>query len=320
MASPAWCSPRWAGPRTSCWSSCPAGPTSARATRWSPPAASRRSWSRCSRPTSRSGWSRGLTTPSSRSSSASTSGPSPTCAGWTSSRSSPAAAARAAPTSARRWAHERSEAERLRPAGCRATLSGAPTGGRRKVTVPSRLWVRLGLLGLATVIVQIAGVSQVTLLGVTADLTPLVVASVGLLCGSVAGAVAGFWIGLLADLALVQTLGVSSLVLLTIGYWSGRFRELRDPAHGLTPLAVGALATAGFEVGFALVQILLGVDAPVSLLLLRDILITVLVNGLLAMPVYSLVRRVLQPYLPADPRRRRRRAYVTGGLSPISRA
>ena len=83
---------------------------------------------------------------------------------------------------------------------------------------------------------------------------------------------------------------------------------------------MGALATAGFEVGFALVQILLGVDAPVSLLLLRDILITVLVNGLLAMPVYSLVRRVLQPYLPADPRRRRRRAYVTGGLSPISRA
>ena len=188
------------------------------------------------------------------------------------------------------------------------------------MTVPPRLWVRLGLLGLATVIVQIAGVSQVTLLGVTADLTPLVVASVGLLCGSVAGAVAGFWIGLLADLALVQTLGVSSLVLLTIGYWSGRFRELRDPAHGLTPLAVGALATAGFEVGFAVVQILLGVDAPVSLLLLRDILITVLVNGLLAMPVYSLVRRVLQPYLPADPRRRRRRAYVTGGLSPISRA
>ena len=39
------------------------------------------------------------------------------------------------------------------------------------MTVPSRLWVRLGILGLATVIVQIAGVSQVTLLGVTADLT-----------------------------------------------------------------------------------------------------------------------------------------------------
>jgi hypothetical protein len=29
---------------------------------------------------------------------------------------------------------------------------------------------------------------------------------------------------------------------------------------------------------------------------------------------------VLTPLLPDDPRRRRRRAYTTGGLSPISRA
>jgi rod shape-determining protein MreD len=188
------------------------------------------------------------------------------------------------------------------------------------MSVPAQLWFRLGLLGLAAVLVQIAGVSQITLAGVSADLSPLVVASVGLLCGSVAGAVAGFWIGLLVDLALVQTLGVSSLVLLSVGYWAGRFRELRDPAHGLTPLLVGAAATAGFQVGFAILQFLLGVDAPVSLLLLRDIVITVAVNALLALPVHALVRRVLLPYLPADPRRRRRRAYVTGGLSPISRA
>ena len=30
--------------------------------------------------------------------------------------------------------------------------------------------------------------------------------------------------------------------------------------------------------------------------------------------------RVLAPLLPDDPRRRRRRAYTTGGLSPLSRA
>jgi hypothetical protein len=36
--------------------------------------------------------------------------------------------------------------------------------------------------------------------------------------------------------------------------------------------------------------------------------------------VYAVVRRVLLPALPEDPRRRRRRAYTTGGLSPLSRA
>jgi hypothetical protein len=43
-------------------------------------------------------------------------------------------------------------------------------------------------------------------------------------------------------------------------------------------------------------------------------------NTLLSLPVFALVRRVLLPFLPEDPRRRRRRAYTTGGLSPISRA
>jgi rod shape-determining protein MreD len=188
------------------------------------------------------------------------------------------------------------------------------------VTPAPQLWVRLALLGLATVIVQITGVSQITLLGVTADLSPLVVAAVGLLCGSVVGAIMGFSVGLLVDTALLQTLGVSSLVLLAVGYWSGRLRELRDPAHPLTPLAVGAAATAIATVGFSLLQFLLGVDAPVSFELVREIVLTIAVNAVLAMPVFSLVRRMLLPYLPDDPRRRRRRAYVTGGLSPISRA
>jgi len=183
-----------------------------------------------------------------------------------------------------------------------------------------QLWLRLTLLGLVFVILQIAGVSQVSLLGVSADLSPLVVASVGLLCGSIVGAIFGFCMGLFVDTALLQTLGVSSLVLLAVGYWAGRLRELRDPAHGLTPLAVGAGATAVAAVGFSLIQFLLGVDAPVSLLLLREILVTIAVNTVLALPVYAVVRRTVQRYLPDDPRRRRRRAYVTGGLSPISRA
>ena len=59
------------------------------------------------------------------------------------------------------------------------------------------------------------------------------------------------------------------------------------------------------------------VDATVSLLLLQQILIAVLVNTLLALPVHALVRRIIRPVLPEDPRRRRRRAYTTGGLSPL---
>jgi rod shape-determining protein MreD len=182
-----------------------------------------------------------------------------------------------------------------------------------------RLAIRLVLLGFATVVIQQAGVSQISIFGVSADLTPLVVMSVGLLTGSLLGAITGFGIGLFVDMVLVQTLGVTSLLYITIGYWSGRLRELRDPSHSLVPLAVGAAATAFAGIGMALIQFLLGFDAPVSLLLLQQLFITVLVNTLLSLPVYALVRRIVRGALPEDPRRRRRRAYTTGGLSPLQR-
>ncbi|HWF53329.1 MAG TPA: rod shape-determining protein MreD [Solirubrobacteraceae bacterium] len=188
------------------------------------------------------------------------------------------------------------------------------------MTPPSpRLVMRLIALGFVTVIVQESAISQISLFGTNADITSLVVMSVGLLAGSMAGAVTGFGVGLFVDMALVQTLGVTSLLYIIIGYWSGRLRELRDPSHGLIPLAAGAAATAVAGLGMTLIQFLLGVDSPVSWLLLQQIFLSVLINALIALPVYGIVRRWIRPVLPDDPRRRRRRAYTTGGLSPLSR-
>jgi rod shape-determining protein MreD len=170
------------------------------------------------------------------------------------------------------------------------------------------------------VILQVAAVSQIELFGTNADLTPLVVAAVGLMVGSVPGAVFGFCVGLFLDLALVQTLGLSSLVYVAVGYGAGRLRELRDPQGALLPFGIGAAATAVATIGYSLMEFLLGIDAPVSFLLVREILATILLNALIAGVVHAIVRRWLLPALPEDPRRRRRRAYTTGGLSPLSRA
>jgi rod shape-determining protein MreD len=188
------------------------------------------------------------------------------------------------------------------------------------VTINGPAIARLALLGLLASILQLTAASQVTVFGVPLDLSPLIVASIGFLAGSVPGAVFGFCFGLFADIALMQTLGVTSLVLTAVGYGAGRVRELRDPAHGLAPVAVGAAATAVAALSIALLQFLLGVEAPISGQVVRSILMTIVLNTLLALPVYALCRRVLLPFLPDDPRRRRRRAYTTGGLSPLSRA
>jgi rod shape-determining protein MreD len=177
----------------------------------------------------------------------------------------------------------------------------------------------VAILSVVVVFVQISVVSEVPVFGVSIDLSPLLVAFTGLLCGSTVGAVAGFGVGLLIDLALMQTLGVTSLTFTIIGYWAGRLRELRDPQAALTPLLVGGAAAASAMIGYSLIEFLLGVDAPVSLELLREIVVGVLVDTVVALPLWALVRRCLIGGLPDDPRRRRRRAYTTGGLSPLSR-
>ena len=186
--------------------------------------------------------------------------------------------------------------------------------------LPGSLAWRVAVLSIVIVFVQISVVSEVPVFGVSVDLSPLLVAFVGLLCGSMMGAVAGFCVGLLIDLALMQTLGVTSLTFTIIGYWAGRLRELRDPQAALTPLFVGAVAASAAMVGYSIIEFLLGVDAPVSLELLREIVVGVLVDTAVALPFWAVVRRCVVGALPDDPRRRRRRAYTTGGLSPLSRS
>jgi rod shape-determining protein MreD len=181
--------------------------------------------------------------------------------------------------------------------------------------------LRLAVLIFVVVLIQIGVVSEVPIFGVNVDLSPLLVAFAGFSCGSIVGAVAGFATGLLIDLSLLQTLGVSSLLFTLIGYSAGRLRELRDPQAALAPLLVGAAAAATSLVGYTLIEFLLGVDAPVSVDLLRQTVLGIVVDAIVALPMWALVRRVLEPALPDDPRRRRRRrrAYTTGGLSPLSR-
>jgi cell shape-determining protein MreD len=115
--------------------------------------------------------------------------------------------------------------------------------------------------------------------------------------------------------ALLQTLGISSLVYVIVGYYSGMLREsARDPQATLLPLAVGALGTFVALVVFSLLQFLLGVEAPVSFELVRQIISTVLINTLIALAIHALVRRALGGGI--DTRRRRGRR-ARPGLSPL---
>jgi rod shape-determining protein MreD len=178
-------------------------------------------------------------------------------------------------------------------------------------------FLRVGLLLVLALVLELSAVGQIGLFGGHVDLVPLVVAAIAYYAGSIAGSASGFAMGFLVDVAAGQTMGASSLVLTAVGYGVGRFRELRDPAHGLMPIPVGAAATGAWVTAFAAVSFMLDVGATVSPVVIREMIVTVLLNSLLALPVFAGCRRVLRPSLvvdPADVRRRRRPPRETGPL------
>jgi rod shape-determining protein MreD len=175
----------------------------------------------------------------------------------------------------------------------------------------------MGALLLLALVLQLSAAGQVSVLGGHIDLIPLVVAAVAYYAGSVTGCATGFAMGFLVDLAAGQTMGASSLVLTAVGYGVGRYRELRDPSHGLLPIAVGVAATAGWVVAFAAVSFMLDIGATISPLVIRDMIVTTLLGALFALPVFVGTRKLLRPSLAVDPfdtRRRRRPPRETGPL------
>jgi rod shape-determining protein MreD len=177
--------------------------------------------------------------------------------------------------------------------------------------------LRVAILLVLALVLQLSGTSQIGIGQANIDLTPLVVAAVGLYAGSVPGAATGFAMGFLLDLATGGVMGISSLVLTVVGYAVGRFRDLRDPANSLTPIPVGAAATLGWVTAFAAVSFMLDIGATVSPLVIRDMLVTTLIGAIVALPVFAVCRRVLRPSLAVDPldvRRRRRTSREPGPI------
>jgi rod shape-determining protein MreD len=118
--------------------------------------------------------------------------------------------------------------------------------------------------------------------------------AVALLRGSVFGAVAGFLTGLLLDTATLGTLGVTSLLLTVAGFWIGRYGETtaRDRFHA--PYVSVAVVTVLYVLGQLVLQFMLGEPAPAGLAV-HGLPAALLLNLVLTLPVYALVRRLFPP-------------------------
>jgi rod shape-determining protein MreD len=181
------------------------------------------------------------------------------------------------------------------------------------VILTPNILARLVAIVVLGVLLQLSFFSQVALFHVSPDVLPALVVVLGLFGGTLTGAVCGFSVGLLLDCLLIVPLGGASLVLLATGYLAGLFRErfeIRSPL--VAPLLCMGL-TLFAELGFGAVELTLGFDAPVSTLVLRDMLLKSVFAFFLGGGIYALLRRLLAPALVEEPTlRRSRRPTVLG--------
>ena len=153
--------------------------------------------------------------------------------------------------------------------------------------------VKIAVLLFVAAVAQVSIFSQIDVFGASPDLLLVTLVAISLLRGSLAGAVGGFFAGLIVDTASLGTLGLTSLVLTLAGFWIGRYGETtgRDRAHA--PFLSVAVVTMLYQFGLLVVHFVLGESAPAGAVV-RSLIPAIVLNLILTAPVYALIRRLLR--------------------------
>jgi len=162
-------------------------------------------------------------------------------------------------------------------------------------------WLRALALVFVAAMLQVVVVSTIVVGGGAPDFLLVVVVALGLLRGSIPGAVLGFVGGLIVDLATLGTLGVTSLVLTLGGFWAGRYGETTGRGRRLAPIvAVGAITLLAGVFGYVL-HYLLDEEVDARQALLTALAPAFVMNLILALPVHRLVRAIVGEDVRTEP-------------------
>ena len=154
---------------------------------------------------------------------------------------------------------------------------------------------KVGGLMFVAALFQTSIIGAFEIAGGTADLVLVALAAIALLRGSIYGAAAGFFVGLILDTANLDTLGQTSFLLTIAGYWIGRYGETtgRDRSHA--PVLSVAVITVLYAFAALALHVVLGDPVDARVVLFDALLPAIVLNLLLTVPVYALTKRILGP-------------------------
>ena len=154
-------------------------------------------------------------------------------------------------------------------------------------------WLRASAAVFVAALLQVVIVSSLVIAGGAPDLLLVVVVALGLLRGSIPGAVLGFVGGLVVDFVTLGTLGVTSLILTLAGFWAGRYAETTGRDRRFAPvLAVGTITVLAGAFGYVLYY-LLDEEVVAGHALVTALAPAFVLNLLFALPVHAALRAIV---------------------------
>jgi rod shape-determining protein MreD len=125
--------------------------------------------------------------------------------------------------------------------------------------VTPKVWGRVALVALVALLAQVGVLDQIVVLGAHPDVMVVLAGAAGAVGGPSRGAMIGFVLGLVADLVVPTTYGLSSLTFVLVGFAAGLVRSLPGDRDGRSvQVATCVAASAVGTLLYALLGALLG--------------------------------------------------------------
>lgn len=154
-------------------------------------------------------------------------------------------------------------------------------------------WVRLLGVVVVALVVQVTILDKITLLGAHPDALVLLAAAAGMAQGPGRGAIAGFIVGVAADLVVSLPFGLSALTFTLVGFGTGLLRPTlvaRDVDGPQVVACIGG-AAAG-TILYAIIGTIAGTHGLIGVATAEALLSVTLGAVVLAYPALSLMRWV----------------------------
>lgn len=161
----------------------------------------------------------------------------------------------------------------------------------------------IGALAVATLL-QASLAPYLAIAGVVPNFILLVVVTLALVEGPVAGCTVGFVGGLIFDLLGTGPVGPMALVLCITGYLAGLLHENMFAEGWLLPITVFGIAALGSEIAYGLILSVLGAGGGFFVGFIRNMLPAAVYNTALALLVYPWLARILRRDRPMTTFRR----------------